>query len=165
MNWYNVQVGVPRDISPVAAAESTAASGEPVTHRPRFSQSIWAKMGKKNTGVNTKVAAAKERQAQIEGARSAKARAAEEAAEAREWSKGSNQRGSKREDESARKQEEKEAKIAAKKALEQAEAKELTGLKSVVVSKKTASASWFEMRLELNLCCYALLHYTGHEIY
>lgn len=84
--------------------------------------------------MNTKVAAARDHQAQVAGARQAKARLVEEAAEAKEWSKGSNQRGSKREDEAARKQDEKAAKAAAKKALEAAEAKELTGLKSVVVS-------------------------------
>lgn len=91
-------------------------------------------MGKKNTGVNTKVAAAKEHQEKVAGAKAAKARAADEAAEAREWSKGANQRGSKREDDAARKQEEKVAKIAAKKALEASETKELSGFKSVVVS-------------------------------
>lgn len=99
-----------------------------------------ATMGKKNTGVNTKVAAAKEHQAQLAGAKAAKARATEEAAEAREWAKGSNQRGSKREEDAARKQEEKAAKISAKKALEVAEAKELTGFKSVVVGRNATSA-------------------------
>lgn len=91
-------------------------------------------MGKK-TGVNTKVAAAKEHQAALAEARSAKARAAQEEAEARDWAKGSNARGARREDDAVRKQEEKMAKAAAKKALEAAEAKELKGLKSVVVGR------------------------------
>ncbi|CAB1119368.1 unnamed protein product [Ectocarpus sp. CCAP 1310/34] len=92
-------------------------------------------MGKKGagTGVNTKVQAAREKQAAVEGARAAKAQAAQEAAEAKEWSKGANQRGSKREDEAARKQEEKASKIAAKKALQAEEAEQLSGFKSVVV--------------------------------
>ena len=92
-------------------------------------------MGKKGagTGVNTKVQAAREKQAAVEGARAAKARAAEEAAEATEWSKGANQRGSKREEDAARKQEEKAAKLAAKKALQAQEAEQLSGFKSVVV--------------------------------
>lgn len=92
-------------------------------------------MGKKGagTGVNTKVQAAREKQAVVEGAKAAKARAAEEAAEAKEWSKGANQRGSKREEDAARKQEEKNAKLAAKKALQAEEAEQLAGFKSVVV--------------------------------
>lgn len=90
-------------------------------------------MGKKGSGqgVNTKVAAAKEHQAAILESRSAKARAEQEAAEAREWAQGA--KGSKREDEVARKQDEKMAKAAAKKALEDAEAKELQRFKSTVV--------------------------------
>lgn len=93
-------------------------------------------MGKKGagTGVNTKVQAAREKQAAVEGAKAAKAQAAQEAAEAKEWSKGANQRGSKREDDAARKQEEKASKLAAKKALQAEEAEQLSGLKSVVVS-------------------------------
>lgn len=93
------------------------------------------KMGKKGsgTGINTKVQAAREKQAAVEGARAAKAQAAQEAAEAKEWSKGANQRGSKREDDAARKQEEKVAKLAAKKALQAQEAEQLSGFKSVVV--------------------------------
>eukprot|EP00904_Undaria_pinnatifida_P007736 jgi/Undpi1/4092/HiC_scaffold_16.g07459.m1 len=106
-------------------------------------------MGKKNTGsgVNTKVAAARDHQAQIASARQAKAKAAEEAAEAKEWSKGANQRGSKREDEANRKQDEKAAKAAAKKALEAAEAKDLSGLKSVVKTKKKVEVPPWEAAL------------------
>lgn len=89
-------------------------------------------MGKK-MGVNSKVAAAKEHQATLAEARNAKSRAAQEEAEARDWAKGSNQRGSKREEDAIRKQEEKMAKAAAKKAAEQADAKELKGFKTVVV--------------------------------
>lgn len=94
------------------------------------------KMGKKGSGsgVNTKVQAAREKQAAVEGAKAAKARAAEEAAAAKEWSKGSNERGSKRESDAARKQEEKAAKSAAKKALQAEEAEQQAGYKSVVVS-------------------------------
>ena len=91
-------------------------------------------MGKKGSGVNTKVAAAKERQEQVASSKTAKTRAAEEAEQAREWAKGSNQKGSKKEEEAARKQEEKMAKLAAKKAAEEEDAKELAGFKSVVVS-------------------------------
>lgn len=92
-------------------------------------------MGKKGagTGVNTKVQAAREKQAVVDGARAAKAKMAEEAAEAKEWSKGANQRGSKREEDAARKQDEKAAKLAAKKALQAEEAEQLSGFKSVVV--------------------------------
>lgn len=93
-------------------------------------------MGKKNTGVNTKVAAATEKQAQIVATKGAKAKAAEDAAEAREWVKGSNARGAKRDDESARKQDEKAAKSAAKKALEVAEENELKSVKVVVREKE-----------------------------
>lgn len=93
-------------------------------------------MGKKGSGsgVNTKVQAAREKQAVVEGAKVAKARAAEEAAAAKEWSKGANERGSKRESDAARKQEEKAAKSAAKKALQAEEAEQQAGYKSVVVS-------------------------------
>lgn len=96
-------------------------------------------MGKKGGsggGVNTKVAAANEKKAQAAGVKAARATAVQEAAEARDWTQGSNQRGSKREDDAARKQGEKEAKMAAKKALEAAEAKDLSGLKSVVVRER-----------------------------
>lgn len=99
-------------------------------------------MGKKGGtggGVNTKVAAANEKKAQAAGVKADRTRASQEAAEARDWAQGSNQRGSKREDDAARKQDEKLAKISAKKALEDAEAKDLSGLKSVVVRKGTDS--------------------------
>eukprot|EP00903_Cladosiphon_okamuranus_P019172 g17634.t1 len=106
-------------------------------------------MGKKGggTGVNTKVQAAREKQAAVEGARAAKARAAEEAAEAKEWSKGANQRGSKREEDAARKQEEKAAKVAAKKALQAQEAEQLAGFKSVVKTKKKVDIPPWEAAL------------------
>lgn len=97
--------------------------------------------------MNTKVAAARDHQEKVAGARQAKVKAVEEAEEAKEWSKGSNQRGSKREDEAARKQDEKAAKAAAKKALEAAEAKELTGLKSVVKTKKKVEVPPWEAAL------------------
>lgn len=99
-------------------------------------------MGKKGGtggGVNTKVAAANEKKAQAAGVKADRARASQEAADTRDWAQGSNQRGSKREDDAARKQDEKLANIAAKKALEDAEAKDLSGLKSVVVRKGTDS--------------------------
>lgn len=99
------------------------------------------KMGKKGSGVNSKVAAAKERQEQVASAKAAKARAAEEAAAAKEWSKGSNQKGAKKEEEAARKQEEKMAKLAAKKAAEREDAKDLSGYKSVVVSRPSHAGS------------------------
>lgn len=97
-------------------------------------------MGKKGagTGVNTKVQAAREKQAVVDGARATKARASEEAAEAKEWSKGSNQRGSKREEDASRKQDEKAAKLAAKKALQEQETEQLAGFKSVVVRERRA---------------------------
>ncbi|CBJ27466.1 conserved unknown protein [Ectocarpus siliculosus] len=106
-------------------------------------------MGKKGagTGVNTKVQAAREKQAAVEGARAAKAQAAQEAAEAKEWSKGANQRGSKREDEAARKQEEKTSKLAAKKALQAEEAEQLSGFKSVVKTKKKVDVPPWEAAL------------------
>ncbi|CAN0096401.1 unnamed protein product [Scytosiphon promiscuus] len=106
-------------------------------------------MGKKGagTGVNTKVQAAREKKAVAEEGKAAKARAAEEAAEAREWSKGANQRGSKREDEAAKKQEEKAAKLAAKKALQAEEAEQLSGFKSVVKTKKKVEVPPWEAAL------------------
>lgn len=106
-------------------------------------QAIAPTMGKKGsgTGVNTKVQAAREKQAALEGARAAKARVAEEAAEAKEWSKGANARGSKREEDAARKQDEKATKLAAKKALQAQEAEQLAGFKSVVVSETDSSSS------------------------
>ncbi|CAN0299066.1 unnamed protein product [Ascophyllum nodosum] len=104
-------------------------------------------MGKKGSGVNTKVAAAKERQEQVASSKTAKTRAAEEAEQAREWAKGSNQKGSKKEEEAARKQEEKMAKLAAKKAAEEEDAKELAGFKSVVKPKKKVEVPPWEAAL------------------
>ncbi|CAM9524728.1 unnamed protein product, partial [Hapterophycus canaliculatus] len=106
-------------------------------------------MGKKGagTGVNTKVQAAREKKAIAEESKAAKSRAAEEAAEAREWSKGANQRGSKREDEAAKKQEEKAAKLAVKKALQAEEAEQLSGFKSVVKTKKKVEVPPWEAAL------------------
>ncbi|CAM9609598.1 unnamed protein product, partial [Chrysoparadoxa australica] len=54
-------------------------------------------MGKKPTGVNTKVEAAKKKQAELEAGRSREKAKAEEAKLASEWEKGSNKRGKDRE--------------------------------------------------------------------
>lgn len=90
-------------------------------------------MGKKGgqSGVNTKVAAAKEKQVAMAEGRNVKQRAEQEADEARDWAQGA--KGTKREDEAARKQEEKMAKLTAKKALAADEEQELKGFKAVVV--------------------------------
>lgn len=92
-------------------------------------------MGKKGgqSGVNSKVAAAKEKQAAVAEGRSAKQRAEQEAAEARDWAQGA--KGTKREEEAIRKQEEKMAKLASKKALAEEEEQQLKGFKAVVKPK------------------------------
>lgn len=91
-------------------------------------------MGKKGgQGINTKVAAANEKKAAVAERNRQKELAAAEAREARDWAVGA--KGTKREDEAARKQEEKMAKLAAKKALAAEEEKELSGYKSTVVGE------------------------------
>ncbi|CAM9507377.1 unnamed protein product [Discosporangium mesarthrocarpum] len=94
-------------------------------------------MGKKggSGGINTKVAAAQERQANLAAARAGKAAAEAEAEEAGRWAKGANTRGSSREEDAARKQAEKAAKAAQKKALEAAEESELKSIKTVTKKK------------------------------
>ncbi|CAM9227333.1 unnamed protein product [Choristocarpus tenellus] len=105
-------------------------------------------MGKKGgSGTNSKVAAAREHQESLAVVRAGKAAIAREAEETKEWKKGSNTRGSAREEEANEKQAEKLAKAAQKKALQEAEESELKGLKTVVKKPKSKEIPPWEAAL------------------
>lgn len=99
-------------------------------------------MGKKPSGVNTKVEAGNARKAAVKGAKDAKASAAAAAVESAEWAKGANARGESRKAEEERKKQEAEARKAELKRLQALEENNMTKIedKSAIRKFKTKEA-------------------------